>query len=171
MITLLVAFDENRVIGNQGKIPWNIPEDFNLFREKTLGHSVIMGRKTWESLPKRPLPNRVNMILSSRFCLCPEEFVQTLNAPETNSPSHCVEKLENAIQFLESICPEKQIFIIGGEQIYRAALENGFVDKIIVSKIHGIHEGDAFFPEIEDWDCEKVTKHDQFDVMEMKKCY
>lgn len=58
MIKLIVAHDENRVIGNEGKIPWNIPEDLKNFKKLTTGHVVVMGRKTWDSLPKKPLPNR-----------------------------------------------------------------------------------------------------------------
>src|ERR1700722_19556919 len=66
MIKMIVAYDENRVIGYKNTIPWRNPEDMKLFKTHTTGNTIVMGRKTWESFPKKPLPNRVNIILSSR---------------------------------------------------------------------------------------------------------
>ena len=64
MITILVAYDQNRVIGNKGGIPWDIPRDLQLFKKRTVNNVVIMGRNTWESLPVRPLPGRINIVVS-----------------------------------------------------------------------------------------------------------
>ena len=67
MFTILVAYDENRVIGNEGRLPWDLPKDLKLFKERTLDNIVIMGRKTWESLPVKPLPKRLNIVVSKSW--------------------------------------------------------------------------------------------------------
>jgi dihydrofolate reductase len=168
-VTILVAYDENRVIGNQGKIPWHIPEDFKLFKKRTIGHSVVMGRKTWESLPKRPLFDRVNVVISKRYSEeDPEGFMQTIT--NQDGVVFCIPSLESAMHFLRERFSRNRIFIIGGAQVYKEALDLGVVDKIIVSKIKGNYDGDTYFPELDDsWCCNELVVYDKFSVVEITR--
>ena len=149
MVTILVAYDENRVIGNKGQLPWHIPQDLANFKATTTGHVVIMGRKTWDSLPEKfkPLPNRVNVVITST----PEKFQCKGVAFE--------DSLEDAIDYAEAAFPHKDVFIIGGAQIYKYAIDNKLADRVIASEVHGCHEGDAFFPELPNQGVELVKSH------------
>ena len=134
--------DEGRVIGNKGTIPWRISEDMEYFRQVTNGHTVLMGRKTWESLPPkfRPLPGRKNVVISSR--------AESLSLPEEvlafSSPENAIEDFMKS----ESGYPSETLFVIGGEQIYRATL--GLWTDAYITQVSGRHEGDACFPEFEE---------------------
>jgi dihydrofolate reductase len=122
---------ENRVIGYKGTIPWDLPADRRRFRELTMGHPVIMGRKTFESIG-RPLDGRRNIVISRR-----SEF----------RASGCVvaASLEDAV----SICADAgEIFICGGESIYRRALP--LADNIYLTVVRVVCDGDVFFPQIPD---------------------
>lgn len=133
MISIIVAYDANFVMGKGNQLPWHIPADLKRFKERTTGHVVIMGRKTWESLPKKPLPGRINLILSRTMsCDSPDTFV--------------LADLHEAITFAHEKYPEKEIFIIGGRQVYEQALRDGVVDVIYLTYVHGEHDGDIFFP-------------------------
>ena len=169
MITILVAHDDSRVIGNKGTIPWKISEELQLFRKRTVNNFVVMGRKTWESLPMRPLPGRVNAILSTTYSKHPERLARTLPNPFAVNQVLCFKTLENCLRFLKISSPQNEIFIIGGAQVYQEALDKDLVDKIIVSKIPGTHDGDIFFPEIDDWACKQTTEYDKFSVVEYRK--
>ena len=169
MFTILVAYDENRVIGNEGRLPWDLPKDLKLFKERTLDNIVIMGRKTWESLPVKPLPKRLNIVVSKSW----NEKLEKSGKWEY-SEFYVRPSLEKACFFArlraESYIPKKEIYIIGGAMIYEAALNSGLVDKIIVSKIHGVHEGDVYFPELsEGWNHSKLEEYDGFDLLEYSK--
>jgi len=144
MVTIIVAYDENRVIGCKGRLPWHIKEDMASFKKLTLKQVVIMGRKTWDSLPEnyKPLPNRPNIIVSRKAAMLEKQNKWSLKEVYFESD------LSEAIGFASEAFPDKEIFIIGGEQIYRQSLEQGLVDKVIASEIKGIHEGDVFFPEL-----------------------
>ena len=160
MITAIVAYDENRVIGKDGKIPWNIPEDRKFFQQQTIGSALIMGRKTWESIPlkKRPLKGRFNLILSKT---CRDHGVGYL----------FVDKMDTAIWWAKYVLRMDNIFIIGGAEIFKIALEKDLINRIIVSKIYGIHEGDAYFPEIKtaNWEVHSPQKFKEFEVVEYVK--
>ncbi len=129
-IYLVAAVAENGVIGANGQLPWRLPEDLKHFRKLTLGHPVIMGRRTWESLGK-PLPGRENIVISRR--------------PGFEAPGASVAStLEAAI----ALCAGEPIaFVIGGAEIYAAALP--LADGLVLTEIHEDYEGDARFP---DWD-------------------
>ncbi len=132
MISVIAARSRNRVIGKDGQIPWHLPQDLRWFKQLTSGHVVIMGRKTYESIGK-PLPNRVNIVVSSTFATSAED-VWTVNSFE--------KALEVAADW-----PDKDIDIIGGEKIYQAALDSGKVDMIHITLVNTVIEnGDAFFP-------------------------
>lgn len=148
-IILIAALDENNLIGNQGHIPWHIPDDFRHFRETTDGHTVVMGRKTHESLNKA-LPNRLNIVLTRN-----KDF-------KPIPPAVPCTTLPQALRMARERREDK-VFIIGGAQIYAEA--QPYAHQMILSHIHGIHKGDAFFPA---WDKEwKITKeipHGQFTI-------
>jgi dihydrofolate reductase len=126
----IVAMSENRVIGANGGIPWHLPEDFSFFKKTTLGHPIVMGRKTYESLGK-PLPGRKNIVLTSQTLILPELVIV-----------HSQEEL-----FALSI-PSEEIFVIGGAKIYELLLP--LCDTLFVTHVHCRVEGDTFFPVFED---------------------
>jgi len=133
MITIIAAMSENRVIGCQGKIPWHISTDLIRFKNLTTGHTVVMGRKTFDSLPDkyRPLPNRKNIIISGTM-------------PEKEGGSVLiVNSLEKAL----SNSSKEEIFIIGGESIFQQVMP--LADKIILTVVKRKYKGDVFFPELD----------------------
>ena len=127
-IELIWAQDQNGGIGKDGKLPWHISEDLQNFKKITSGSPIIMGRKTWESLPFKPLPNRRNIVLSSK---------QLDNIETYRSIDDCIKNLD-----YESDC---KVFIIGGESIYKAfyPIASGLHLTLINKEIDGI---DTFFP-------------------------
>lgn len=151
MINIIVAYDEERAIAKDGKIPWRLPEDMSHFRQTTGNFPVVMGRKTWETLPPRfrPLPGRCNIVLS-RHGVFP-------GALATSS-------LEDAIHVGGA-----NVFIIGGGQVYNEALKLGLVDRVIASEVHGVYGGDVFFPELPGWTGELKKTFEHFIVMEYRK--
>lgn len=131
MLKILVAFDENRVIGKNNALIWHLPADLKRFKALTTGHVIIMGRKTFESIG-RPLPNRTTIVISRQHDLKIEGVIL----------AHSVEE---AILKAKSISRD-DIFIVGGAEIYQLSLP--LADQILVTQLHDIFEGDAFFPEI-----------------------
>jgi dihydrofolate reductase len=128
MIKAIVAMAENRVIGNAGTIPWHLPEDFKFFKATTMGHAILMGRKTYESIGK-PLPGRENIVLSRRM---PENQGITV--------IHSLDELKEPTD-------GRDLFVIGGEEIYRLLLPK--VQELYVTKVPRVIEGDTRFPEFE----------------------
>ncbi len=131
MLKILVAFDENRVIGKNNTLIWHLPADLKRFKALTTGHVIIMGRKTFESIGK-PLPNRTTIVISRQTDLQIEGAI-------------IAHSVEEAILKAKSLTRE-DIFIVGGAEIY--ALSLPLADQILVTQLHDIFEGDAFFPEI-----------------------
>jgi dihydrofolate reductase len=150
---IIAAVAENRVIGKDGDIPWHFPEDLKHFKQKTTGHSVIMGRKTYFSLPEayRPLPNRKNIVLSRSNPDLPES-VKLANSLE--------EAWELAREFSE------KAFVIGGAGIYSQTLEEA--DKMILTEVHKEYDGDTYFPEWnrENWEDVKREDRNEFSFVE-----
>jgi dihydrofolate reductase len=136
MLALIAAVSSNNVIGNRGKIPWHIPGDMKRFRELTMDHVVLMGRKTYESLPAqfRPLPGRLNIVISRSM--------------PTQSGILVARSLEEAATKAEGWFPDrKRAFVIGGEQIYREAIHQA--DELFITRVEDSFPGDARFPRIE----------------------
>lgn len=131
-ISIIVAVSENNVIGKDGSIPWHIPQDLKHFKDLTMGHHVIMGRKTHESIGK-PLPGRTNIILSRDLTYKSEGAIT-------------VESIDEAISLARSQ-NDSEIFIIGGEEIFKLALP--YADRIYLTNVHGKFGGDAFFPKLD----------------------
>jgi dihydrofolate reductase len=128
MINLIVATSKNGTIGKNNKIPWDIPEDLRYFKNRTLGSSIIMGRKTFESIGK-PLPKRENIVITS-------------NKNYRKKGVIVVDSLEKAIKKSSHL---NEIFIIGGERVYEEALNLEVVERIYQTKIHKEIPGDRFF--------------------------
>ena len=128
MIKAIVAMAENRVIGNAGTIPWHLPVDFKFFKATTMGHAILMGRKTYGSIGK-PLPGRENIVLSRTI-------------PETAGVT-VIRSLDN----LQVPSDGRDLFVIGGEEIYRLLLPQ--VQELYVTKVPRVIEGDTHFPDFE----------------------
>jgi len=141
-IVIVAAVARNRVIGKDNRLLWNIPEDMAHFKALTAGHTVIMGRKTWESLPPRfrPLPGRRNIVI-------------TRQADYAAPGAELADSLENALKLASTATIA---FIIGGEQIYTQAM--AVADRLEITEVDQEHEGDAWFPEIAAVDWEKTAK-------------
>lgn len=144
-ITIVAAMTRRRVIGLRGTIPWHIPGELRLFRELTTGHTVIMGRETFESIG-RPLPDRCNIVVSRKM-------------PPAAGVEIC-KSLDEALTRAAGI--GRRIFVVGGEAIYRLALP--LADAMVVSFVQGEYAGDAFFPEFDEsaWSVEAVEEHEAF---------
>lgn len=141
-ICAIVAMDKNRVIGLNNQLPWKLPEDLRRFSALTTGHTVLMGRKTYQSLPSRfrPLPQRKNVVATrstAQKLLLPKEV--ELCASPTDYLQSCKEGKVSL--------PSDQVWVIGGAEIYAATQH--LWDEIYVTRIDKEHEGDAFFPDIE----------------------
>ena len=134
-ITLVVAAAENGVIGQDGGIPWRIPDDLKRFKALTMGCPIVMGRKTWDSLPKKPLPGRTNIVV-------------TRQAGWTAEGAVTAHSLEDAITRAGDA---EEIFVIGGAEIYAAALP--LATCIELTEVHAEFDGDAVLPPLEgEWD-------------------
>ncbi|RKX95549.1 MAG: dihydrofolate reductase [Spirochaetes bacterium] len=132
IVSIIASVSKNNVIGNNGKLPWHIPEDLKWFKEKTIGHFVLMGRKTFESIGN-PLSGRKTIII-------------TKNKNYTHSGIYVFNSINEAINFADKN-NETELFIAGGEEIYRQTIE--IADRIYLTRIHRNYEGDSFFPEFD----------------------
>jgi len=132
-LNLIFARARNGVIGHNNTLPWHLPEDLAHFKATTLGQPVIMGRKTWDSLPVkfRPLPGRMNMVV-------------TRQTDWHSDGAHVVHSVDEALQ----ACPtEAQPWVIGGAELYRLAMP--LATRVVVTEIDADYEGDAFAPELD----------------------
>jgi dihydrofolate reductase len=129
MIKAIVAMAKNRVIGKAGTIPWHLPEDFKFFKATTMDHAILMGRKTYESIGK-PLPGRENIVLSRTM-------------PEESVPLGIT--LIRSLDELKEPTDGRDLFVIGGEEIYRLLLPK--IQELYVTKVPRTIEGDTHFPE------------------------
>jgi len=135
-VTLVVAAAENRVIGRDGGLPWRLPDDLKRFRALTVGHAILMGRRTWESIG-RPLPGRRSHVVTRH----------PVDAPGVASHASLADALA-------AVADDPEPFVIGGEALYAAALPEA--DRIQRTLVHAEPEGDAFFPEV-DWSAWKLV--------------
>ncbi|MFL2996163.1 MAG: dihydrofolate reductase [Cytophagales bacterium] len=131
-ISLIVAVSENMVIGKDNKLAWHLPDDMNYFSNMTKGHSIIMGRKNWESIPKkyRPLPERKNIVV-------------TRNNKFEDKGAIIVNSIEKAVEKARGF-DEEEIFIIGGGEIYKLGF--AYVDKLYITEIYANIDGNTYFP-------------------------
>lgn len=150
MVSIIVAKSKNNVIGSNGSIPWSVPKDLKYFKELTEGNTVIMGRKTYESLPenKKPLPNRINIVITR------DSNFKANGCIIVNSLEEALLKADN----------KNDTFIIGGGEIYKQALN--FVDKIYITEINEEFVGDTYFPKLSDkWDLITVEENKECNFM------
>lgn len=139
LISAIVAVAENNAIGKDNQLLWHLPNDLRFFKRTTTGHTIIMGRKTYESVGK-PLPNRRNIII-------------TRQAGYTVEGAEVVHSLAAA---LESCAGEEEVFVVGGAEIYRQALS--VVRRIYLTRVHVSLPGDSFFPELDERDWRLVSE-------------
>ena len=144
-LSLIVAMSRNRVIGDRGRLPWSLPGDLARFRRLTMGHTVIMGRQTYQSLGG-PLPGRTNVVLSRSGKFDPPVGVERCDS------------LEAAIRRHDA---DDEVFVIGGQEVYRQALP--IADRICLTLVDGDYEGDAVFPEF-DRSCFVQTEHSNYNA-------
>ncbi len=140
-ISIIVAISDNNVIGKDNVLLWHLSGDMQFFKRTTTGHHILMGRKTFESLGKRLLPNRTSIVISRD------------NSYEVPEGGILANSIEDAISKIQN---ETEAFFIGGEQIYKSAL--AFADTLYITRVHHKFEGDAFFPEIDKSQWELVSQ-------------
>ncbi len=147
-ISMIAAMAKNRVIGHKNTLPWHLPEDLKHFRNLTMGHHILMGRKTFESIGK-PLPGRKSVVISRN----PDFFFQGVEVARS---------IDQAI----SLCSgDEEIFFIGGAALYDQAIV--FAQRIYLTEIRQEYEGDAYFPEIdaEVWQEASRERHGGYDFV------
>ncbi|MGQ0829755.1 MAG: dihydrofolate reductase [Bacteroidota bacterium] len=147
-ISIIVAVAENNVIGKDNALIWHLPADMKFFKEKTMGHCVITGRKNYESIPEkfRPLPNRTNIIITRQ---------KNYHAPGAIVVGSVKEAIEKAKE-----TGDKEIFIIGGAEIFKQTLY--LTDKIYYTRIYHSFEGDTFFPELNTEEWKETSRKDHY---------
>lgn len=145
----IAAIAENRAIGKDNDLIWSLPDDMKFFKETTLNKVVIMGRKNFESIPHkyRPLPKRINIVLTRK------DDYQAEGALIYNS-------IEKALEFCKSE-GHQHVFVIGGGQIYKLALEKDLVDIMYLTRVHESFDADSFYPEFDEaeWEKEVLSDH------------
>ena len=146
-IALICAMAENRVIGINNSLPWHLSEDLKNFKRTTMGNSIIMGRKTWESIG-RALPGRTNIVVST-------------NPNYEAEGARVVNSLEEATKLAESISiidGSEEAFIIGGAGLYQAALP--LADRFHLTRVHAEVEGDTYLAEFNEADWQEISRED-----------
>lgn len=141
-VILISALTPDGVIGKDGIMPWHVPEDLKLFKRETLGHPVIMGRKTWDSMGK-PLPKRRNIVIS--------RSVDSLSGAEI---------FRDLPAAIDAAANAEKIFVIGGAQIYKQALP--FASRLYLSRLKERYPGNIYFPRV-DWDECDIARTQAFD--------
>ncbi len=131
IISIIAAVGENNIIGNKNKLPWNLPADLKHFKDTTMGHCIIMGQKTHESIG-RMLPGRTNIVL-------------TFDENYKSEGCIIVTSIEEALR-VASAKKDREVFIIGGASVYKQFID--IADRLYITKIHHSFDGDVFFPEI-----------------------
>lgn len=155
-IAMIAAHDPNLVIGKDGDLPWHYPEDLKHFKKTTMGHPILMGRKTFEEFGAQPLPGRKNVVLSRS---------KTFSSVPTYTG------LEKALEQLEKEGHEL-VFIAGGENVYREAMDKA--DYLYITHIHTEYEGDTHFPEYRDdvgqiWEEAEREDHQEFSFVTYRR--
>jgi len=156
MISIIVAYDENRLIGKDNKLPWHFKEDLQYFKKTTTGHDILMGRLTFESIlsyGNQPLPNRHHYV-----------------ATRTQSYDFdAVTIVDNIDAFIQDYPKEKELFIIGGANIYKQLLP--LADCLYVTHVKHTYEGDTWFPEVnqEEWVATKIDETDDLCFMRYER--
>ena len=147
-LCLIVARSRNGIIGSQGDLPWRLSEDLKFFKRTTLGKPIIMGRKTWESLPRKPLPGRDNIVVS-------KDWTYEVDGARLYS------NVSVAIAAARSIAArqgQNEIFIIGGSSLYESALPKA--ERLYLTEVETVIEGDARFPDFDEAEWIETARED-----------
>lgn len=131
-VSIIAAIGDNYAIGKLNNLPWHLPADLKHFKQLTTGHAVVMGKRTFESLPNGPLPNRRNIVLTS------------IMSEGVNKGYFEADSLEDALFLCEN---EEQVFIIGGATVYKQCIDK--VDYMYITWVHGHFSADSYFPELD----------------------
>ena len=142
-ISIVAAVADNYAIGKGNKLPWHLPADLKHFRELTTGHAVVMGKRTFESLPNGSLPNRRHVVLTS------------VMSEDVNEGYFEADSLEDAFYLCEK---EEKVFIVGGAAVYRQNLE--IADSLYITWVHHEFSADIYFPEVDFSKWEEVSRQD-----------
>ena len=142
MITIIVAIAENNAIGYKNELLTHIPGDLKRFKDITMGHCLIMGKRTWDSLPKKPLHGRKNIVLSDQ-------------PGDTFEGAFTATSIDEALSLCE---PGREVFIMGGGMVYRQFLP--LADRLLITRLHKSFEADTFFPEIDPLTWEKTDSQE-----------
>ncbi len=140
-MTLIMVMDNDCAIGKNGGLLCRLPEDMKNFRETTKNSTVIMGRKTWDSFPKKPLPGRENLILSRSM--------------EKADGARVFHDAESLLEYIKDKDGKERVFVIGGAEIYR--LLEPYCDEAVITRVYENFGGDAFFHEITDMELSEVS--------------
>ena len=144
-LSLIAARARNGAIGKSGKLPWRLADDLAFFKSATLDHPIIMGRKTWDSLPKRPLPGRENIVLTRDWRL------EASGARVFTALGPAIE----AGKALARAAGKREVFIVGGEALYAATI--GRADILYITEVDTDVDGDAFFPGFDENEFDTVS--------------
>jgi dihydrofolate reductase len=158
MISIIVAVSEDWGIGKDNDLLWHLPDDLKRFKKLTSGNTILMGKKTWESLPRRPLPNRINIVLTD-------------NREDKFEGAVTAFSIDDAISKCNK---EDEIFIIGGGSIYRQFMP--IADKLYITHVHSKTPADVYFPQIDPavWkvsESEECTDPEKYPVPYTYKIY
>ena len=144
-LALIVAMASNRTIGRDNELPWRLPEDLKYFKSVTMGKPIVMGRKTFDSIG-RPLPGRLNIVI-------------TRNAEWQHLGVKTASSLQKAVAIAVETQPKiREVMVIGGAEIYRAAIE--LADRLYITRVQAQVEGDAFFPEYDEAAWREVSRQE-----------
>ena len=151
MISIIAAVAKNRAIGFENKLIYGLPNDLKRLKALTTGHTIIMGRRTFESLPKGALPNRRNVVLSASIVNSKEVKSEKFPGCEVYS------SLEAALDHCQ---PDEDVYIIGGARVYEQAID--FADRLCLTEVDDTPaEADAFFPDYSDWQIDWKEEHEK----------
>lgn len=142
-ISIVAALADDYAIGYKKKLPWNLPADMKHFKNLTTGHTVVMGKRTFESLPNGPLPNRTNIVLTTMLS---EGVVEGYFEADS---------LEDALELCSNV---EQVFVIGGAAVYQQCMDS--VDSMYLTWVHGDFKADTYFPEIDFSKWKEVSRED-----------
>lgn len=152
VIKMIVAYANNRIIGSNNQIPWKLSNDLKRFKELTTNNVVVMGRKTFESIGSKPLPDRTNIVL-------------TRNKELTHPDIFTFQDIPTLMNFINTYMNDKIIYIIGGAEIYNQFLS--LCDEILATEVHSEVTGDTFFPTLSDrvWTQSDIIKMEENGIL------
>ena len=151
-LSLIVAMAKNRTIGLDGAMPWHVPEDLKFFKRVTMGHPVIMGRKTYQSIGAA-LPGRTNIVVTRN-----KDF-EAADADVVHDLSEALTKAKATEELWRPDGGREEIFVIGGADIYGQALPEA--QRIYMTEVHQVHSGDALFPELAEGEWKETDRQDR----------